>query len=114
MEDVKVLSLTLKEVPVKLGEADFILRELTGAQRDSYLDDIAHRTNMVGGKVQGFKTFKGMQSFLIAMSLLNAEGKAVKEDELQKYPASTLTALFKMAIDLNGLNEKDIDEATKN
>ena len=111
-------SLKLKEVPVCIEDLDgkertFTMRELTGAQRDAFLDSMAKRMKYVGTQVQGLSKYEGLQAELLSYCLYDDNNEAVKAVELQKYPAGVLTALFDEAQKLSGLTitPEDLNEA---
>ena len=113
-------SLQLKEQPVEITDADgtvktFILRELTGAQRDSYLNEIGGRMKFnAAGKTIGFTTYKNLQANLLCLCLLDPEGTLVKQSVIQNWPAGVVQSLFKSAQELSGLNLEEEDEEAKN
>lgn len=108
--EVLELSLKLKDKKVKLDGADYILQEMTGAQRDAYSQSQNERFVMgADGKVASIKSWEGMQSSLLALCLcVVKENKPVPvpEDVIQTWPASTQKALFDAAQKLNGLDLK--------
>lgn len=104
-------SLERKEVPVILDGKNYKLKELTGKQRDLFLDNIGKRVNFVAGKAAGMKNYKGLQSFLVSLCLCDENNEPVTEDTIQDYPASAQSALFKAAQELNGLNDEAEAEA---
>lgn len=106
--------LSLKEVAVKLDGADHVIRELTGKQRDRYLDTVAKRVNYVNGQQAGMSSLSGLQSSLLALCLVDADGKNVPENIIAAYPGSVQTNLFKIAQDISGLNENENTEEVKN
>lgn len=87
-------SLQLQSVTVRLDDKPYQLRELTGQTRDTYLDKNAGRLKMDGGKVVGLKTYDGIQSDLLSLCLHDPTGKLVPKEEIQRWPASVVTALF--------------------
>lgn len=119
MKELK-FSLKLKEVSVTIADVDgqeksYILRELTGEQRDSFLDDVGKRLKYsASGKVQGFSNFKGLQSGLLMLSLYDMEGQSISEKELLLFPSSVISDLYKTAQTLSGLAEEKEEEEAKN
>ena len=97
--------LKLKEVPVELSGEKYIIRELTGKQRDKYLDTVAKRVSYVNGQQAGMTSLSGLQSSLLSMCLIDSEGNNVPENVIAEYPGSVQSKLFKVAQDLSGLNE---------
>lgn len=102
--------LKLKCIPVELNNSagvpeTYTLSELTGVQRDEYLNDTASRMKFDGqGKAQGVKDFKGMQAKLVSLCLTKGSGGApVTVETINTWPASVVSALFKEAQKLSGL-----------
>src|SRR6185503_6977958 len=97
-------------VPVTLevdgAVVEMELREMTAAARDSYLDRLSSRMKFDNeGKPAGVKKFEGMQSELIGACLFRQEsGKAVTSQEIQGWPASVVSDIYKAAQELNHLN----------
>ena len=106
--------LKLKELEVELSGAKYVLRELTGKQRDKYLDTVAKRVNYVNGQQAGMTSLSGLQSCLLSMCLIDSDGNAVKEAVIADFPGSVQSKLFKMAQDLSGLNEGEDSQEAKN
>lgn len=115
------LRFTLKSgaVPVALAledgtEAELELREMTASARDSYLDRLSSRMKFDNeGKPAGIKKFDGMQAELLAVCLFRG-GKAVTPQEIQGWPASVVSNLYKAAQELNHLNvEGKVEPAPK-
>lgn len=106
--------LSLKEVAVKLDGEEHTIRELTGKQRDRYMDMVAKRVNYVNGQQAGMSSLSGLQSTLLSMCLLDSSGKSVSEAIIANYPGSVQSKLFKMAQNLSGLNEEVDSEEVKN
>lgn len=109
-------NLKLKERPVTLvkddKEHEYVLREMTGAGRDKYLDQTGARMRYdAEGKAVGFKSYEGMQADLLVHCLFRGDGTNVGREELQKFPASVLGALFAEAQKLNGLEARVEAEA---
>ena len=114
--DTLQLTVTLKEIAIELtveGGAvkNYVLRELTGKQRDIFLDDVGGRVRFIGGKARGLNSHKDLQANLLTMCLHNDEQKLVTIKELQEFPASTLTTLFKAAQALSGLEDDKEEES---
>lgn len=117
--DALKFDLKLKEVPVSITDVGgrehaYVLRELTGLQRQIYNDSLDIDMTLVDGKPQ-IKTgeeFKIPSDIdLLAMCLYDENDKAVSRDVLGKYPTTVLTALHKVAFSLSGLDKKAEDEA---
>jgi len=111
MDKVLDFSLVLPFNPVTLTDKDGIVNNYTlsgfdGEKRDEWFDFVNAR--MGEGKT---KKFKGVQSKLVGMCLLDSEGKQVPEAIISKFPATVLNALFEAAQDINGLSDSAKEEA---
>ena len=110
----------LKSVPIELEQKDgtvksYTLKELTGEDRDIYLDSMKDRFKYSpDGNVSAVTNFKGLHNSLLKMGLVDDEtGKLVTEEELKKLPSTTTTALFDEATKLSAL-DKDAKKEAKN
>lgn len=113
MKELK-FSLTLKEVTVSLDDESYVLRELSGKQRDMYLNEIGPRMKFnAEGKTEGLTNYEGLQSGLLALCLYDKDGELVAEKVLQGWPASVLSDLFDAAQELSGL-DKGAETKAKN
>jgi hypothetical protein len=112
--EVFSFELKLKEVTVKLDGSDYIIRELTGKQRDKYLDTVAKRVQYVNGMQAGMTSLSGLQSSLLSMCMVDEDGKNVPESTIADFPGSVTSKLFKIAQDLSGLNENEDSQEVKN
>lgn len=114
-------SVKLDSVPVILTsednvERDYILSELTGAQREVYNDQFKFDLEMVDGKTKasagkGFKLMTATEFLL--MCLTTDEGKKVERAFLAGLPAKVSSALHNRGLELSGLDPKAL-EAAKN
>ena len=92
---------------------EYVLTELDGTARDEYLGEMGKRMKTVNGATE-IKNYKGLQASLIAMCMTDkGSGEPVTLDEVQALPGKTLTKLFKICQDLNGLGEES-DQKAKN
>ena len=113
-----VFSVDLQEQEVTLNGADgssleCVIRELTGEERDSYLDGMAKRFKFgAKGEVQGVGNFKGLHMDLLRLCLIDtATKKPVTNEFLKAMPSSTMSALFKVAQELSALDQVSEEEA---
>lgn len=114
-----VVSLVRKEVQVKVVDAagstrDYILREMTGAQRDAWMNKTQGKMSKnAEGKSVGIRDFTGLHASLISACLYQAEdNKPVSEQVIQTFPSSVQTTLFARAQKMNGL-EPDSEKKEK-
>ena len=106
-------SLERIEKPVTIGGKAYVLRELDGKQRDTYLNGLSQRVRIVDGKPAGLKSFDGLQASLLALCLYEniAGGEPVPAATIQAWPATVVTRLYEVAREMNGLDEEE--EGTK-
>ena len=109
MNEEHTFRVDLKATPVDLGGQTFTIKELTGAQRDEYLNKNLGRMRLdpITGEAKGFKDYKGLHTDLLCMCMYDAEGKVVSKKNLEQLPAATVGGLFKLANDLNALEETE-------
>lgn len=109
--DTLVLSLKRKSIKVALELEDgttenFSIQELTGAQRDLYLTQMAKRMKYTDeGKPLGVTDFTGLHAQLLALSLVDEKGTVVPLERIQSWKSTVVQELFKAAQQLSGLNE---------
>jgi len=116
MADELRLKLERKEMPVILegpnGEEKFTLRELSGAERNKYLNKMTNRVKMTkDGKAAGIKSFDGFQADLLKLSLFDEGDEPVSVDVIEELPSSTQQKLFDEAQKLSGLDSEPDNEA---
>lgn len=132
----KRFSLRRQVVPIWLEDPEtgaargHVLRELTGTQRDEFLNTMSGRMKVgPDGNPVGISDFRGLRSALISRCLFEAEleddpdtgetrvGKvaerAVSAAVVNGYPSSTQEALYEECQRINGLT-KDARAAAKN
>lgn len=115
MAETLKFSLDLAEVPVELdsksGESRaYVLREMTGKQRDLYLQSLRKKATVGKDGQVTLNNFDGLQSNLLTRCLFNSDGENVSEDEIQEFPSKVQTILFEKCQELNGLNQEEEGE----
>lgn len=112
MDTVIEFDLTREEKPIRIrnpktGEvSDYVVREMDGTLRDSYLSAQAKRVNVVEGKVTGIREFDGMTAMLLTRCLYKQpENTPVTAQEVQAWPAKVQAAIHEIAERLNGLGK---------
>ena len=96
------------------GDKKYTLKELTGFDRNKYLNKMSSRAKMGDdGKTLTLKNFDGFQSDLLHISLYNDADEAVSVEEIEAFPASTQQTLFEMSQKLSKL-DLDKDSEAKN
>lgn len=114
------LSFTLKlqTLPVELDGKLFTITELTGKQRDQYLDANRARLKLDKGKVVGLTSFQGIHAELLTLCMADLNRALVTKDQIDGWPASVTEQLFDAARSLSKLGKdekaKDTDEEAKN
>lgn len=114
-EEVMRLALRRKEIAVILEgddgeEKQYTLKELSGKQRNQYLDKMKARVKLgKDGQAESVSSFEGFQADLLVLCFYDAAGELVTAEEIESFPSSTQMDLFKMAQNLSGLDE-GIDE----
>lgn len=118
-------SLRRAKVPVELeaengGIEKYFLIEMDGTQRDDFLSDSASRMEVIPGEVDEkgnpktrIKDYKGLYAKLLVVCMQDEKGKAPTLETVQSWPARVQTELYKLAQELNKLNEKE-EEKGKN
>ncbi len=96
-------------------EKNFVLREMVGKDRDAYMTKMGSKMKYSpAGKVIGMKSFDGLQASLLERCFFDEEDKLVSQIEIQAFPTKTQTELFKIANKMNGLDQTDAEEDSKN
>ncbi|MBU0847695.1 hypothetical protein KKH23_10955 [Patescibacteria group bacterium] len=104
--------LEFQERPVTIGSERYLLVELDGKGRDTYLNNLGGRMRHgPDGKPSGVKDFEGLQAFLVAACLrkIEADGelRAVSGETIQAWPAKVVSGLFDAAKELSALDEEE-------
>ena len=113
-------SLKRKEEPVIIeaedgSEKTWTLRELSGEERNKFLNQMKSRmkVGVDGGAI--VKNFDGFHSALLVLSLVDDAGEPVGKDVIEAMPSTMQGKLFKKAQKLSGLdNAPDDEDAEKN
>lgn len=109
-------SLKRKSITVMIEDEDgqeraYQIRELTGAQRNSYLEKTNAKMVMTSDGAVKPKTFKGTGSDLLCMCLYDDQGQRVRAEVIDEWPSEMQFDLYKKAADLSGLTKKGEEEA---
>lgn len=86
------------------------IRDLSGANREKYLKEIAQRYTMRNGKPVRLKDPEGMMADLLCKSMYRMpdnegeEERQVTKEFLQSIPGTKVEQLFKIAAEMSGLN----------
>lgn len=116
---MKRYSLKRKEEPIVIEdeagkEQTYIIRELTGKQRSTFMNKIAAKTKLdpKTGQPTGLRSTDGLYEELITLSLFDPTGKQITPEILAEWPSSVTTDIFRTAQRLSGLGE-EAEEALK-
>lgn len=111
------LTLNSKEVELTTAEGliqVYEIRELTGKERDKYLNTLSKRSRTLPDGTTKINNFDNLQADLLTRTMfarVDGEFKAVDVNDLQAWPARVQGELFKLAQSLSGLDtKKDEDE----
>lgn len=118
MADTPILTFDadVKEIPVKLKikgvVIDFILKEMTGEEKDKYT---SHMNSYFDPATRRIKKFEGQHAHLISRCLYSKEeGKYATEEFIQaNISSSTQIKLHRECEILNGLDEGASDREKK-
>jgi len=100
------------EIEDQNGEVTvYTVRELSGAEREKYLDTVNARMKFEDGKPVGFTSYEGSYTKLVSMCMVDDDGKKVNPETVKNWPQSTVEELFRLAQRLSGLDLRAEEEA---
>lgn len=122
---IEQFALDLDEVPFELLDrktntvTKYVIVELPGSLRDDHMETMRSKMELKDGKVSGIKSFKGINTSLLARCIYKIEDDGtrvlVTEKVIQTWPAKTLDRLHEIASSVSGLDKEDKeDEKSKN
>ena len=101
-----------QEIQLETGQGvveTLVLEEMFSGPREQYIDSA--RSNFErgpDGKFVGVKKFEGLQAELLSRCLFRKEGhKPVSRDEVQGWPGGMVAELFRLAKQLNQLDDAE-------
>lgn len=104
--DTPKFTISLKKQPVEIDGKIYTVVELTGKQRDAFLNTSANRVKLDDkGNAVGMRNFDGIHTHLVSMCLRDPEDKLVPESTIKEWPATAVEALFKLSQTLSGLGD---------
>lgn len=112
-------SLKRKEHVVELMGDDnverrYFIRELTGKDRDTYLNFVSPRMSFDDkGNALGIRNISGLAVQMLSMCLFDEAGKLVPRSTIETWPASLLDPMFRKGMELSAL-EAGASEAAGN
>lgn len=110
------LSLQRRSIPVNIttpeGETKvYVLREMSGAQRDQYLNFVGSRVKCdEKGNPIRMSSHDGIHAALLSRCLEDDQGKLLTKETIEAFPSTALVQLFIAAQTLNGLGVKGEEE----
>lgn len=105
----------LEEHPFKIKDkktgqlTSYILRQLTSQARGSYINFQAQSQKLTGGAVTGMQNVDRLETLLVALSVLSADGKKVPEAVVCTWNGSLVNRLYKIAARINGFDAKGME-----
>lgn len=113
-DEILRLNLVQKEIGIVLedengDEIKYILKELTGAERNTYLNRMKNKVKIDKNGKATITSFDGMQADLLKVSLFNENGEAATVEMIESMPSSAQMKLFETAQALSGL-DKEVDD----
>jgi len=113
----KKYSLRLKSMPLVIEdesgvEQHYTLKELTGLQRDEFVNKTTARAQDAKGKEKRHDA-KGLASDLLAMCLYDSQSRLVPAQVINNWPSEMQQDIFMEAVELSGLMKK-AEDASKN
>lgn len=118
-----VLKLEVQARRIELEGKDggsFEIREMDSATRDKYLDLLSARAKVTDkGEVVGIKKMDGMHAELLTRCMYKIDDidhtkeTRVPVEQIQAWPSSVVTQLYRMAQELSHLNTKQKDGETE-
>ncbi len=113
--------LTKNSRPVEIedfegNKTEWELREMTAANRDSFLTKWTSRCHVTpDGSTGAMKDFDGSEADLISRTLFRkSDNKPAEVKEIQTWPAGAVSQIFRAAWEMNRLDKKGEGEAPKN
>lgn len=120
-KEVLRFSLALETIDVELESPEtgdvtkYILREMDGSARDSYLSFIGKRMKANESGDSTVTNFDGLQANMLHSCLfrINDDGKevTVPTGTIQKFPSRVIGALFEKAKAISGMDDEAEEEA---
>jgi hypothetical protein len=105
----------LKEILIEIDGESWFVRELTGKERDAFMNRQAKRVPLNSrGEIAGPGDANDHQGDLLCLSLVGPTGNRPSIAELRDWPASDLAELYQMALVLSGLTKEAKEDVKKN
>ncbi len=119
MKTVTKLNLVPQREEVELSTetetTKYTIYEMTQAARDIYLEQVGERVERdAAGNVVGLRSQQGLRAALLNACMVDEAGKPVSVEKVQSWPAGTVDALHSIAKRINGLDNNEASDASKN
>lgn len=112
MSDGMVFDLSVTEIPVKIGDVEYTLKEASGDASIKYRNMVMGRVKMLDGKPSQMDNLADSEPFLVHLCLFDSEGKNVPINIIRSWPARIQKSLFEKAKEISQLDEEDEDDET--
>ena len=123
-EPMDFSSLEVIEIPVTVGETNFILIEASGDSSAKFRNMLLNNMELVDGKPSKVKDYANQEAYLVHLCIRyvgdseetkKLANKQVPLEVVKRWPARVLSKLFERAKDISELDETDEEEeAAKN
>ncbi len=114
-ETMDFTDITLKEIPVQVGDKKYTLREATGDAACLYRNAMLRCTKLgPEGKPETITGIADAEPYLVSLCLFNEGNKPVPVATIRKWPARVQTALFDKAKEISELGEDEDEDTAKN
>lgn len=104
-------SAELVEVPVKIGDQEYVLREASGAVAVEYRNMVMRCTKMVDGRATSVENLASVEPFLVHKCLFpKGENKHVSITVVNGFSGKVLAALYQRVREISGLDDKSMKD----
>lgn len=98
---------TTERTPVKIGSKEYEIREMIGTEHGAFVREMSKRMD----KERNVTRLDGLKNVLLRHTMFDVEsGKIISDEELEALPSSTISSLFEIAQNLNGMGTDEEDE----
>ena len=109
-------SLDVIEIPIKVGDKDYVLREASGDAAAKWRNAMFAGAKLgANGKPESVHNMADTEPLLVSLCLFDAENnKPVSLQTVRSWPSRIITPLFNKAVEISDLGEDDESEVVKN
>lgn len=109
---MKSYTLKLETILFELDGDKYVIKELTGKQRDQYLEEIHKRTRYdKSGKPVGMTSVSNIQGDLLKRCVYNADNVLVPLEDINGWPSQVVADIYADALRLSKL-QPEVPTAT--